>query len=42
MLIEERIDNYATTNLPNGIIEIILVDAVNSSENSTEPYAILS
>ena len=36
ILIEERIDNYAITNLPNEIIEIILVDVVNSSNNSTE------
>ena len=41
ILVEERIDNYAITNLPNEIIETILVDAVNSSKNSTETYAIL-
>ena len=41
-LIEGRIDNYAIANLPNEIIEIILVDAVNSSKNSTETDAILS
>ena len=41
-LIEERIENYAITNLPNEMIEMILADVVNSSENSTETYAILS
>ena len=41
-LIEGRIDNYAIANLPNEIIEIIVVDAVNSSKNSTETDAILS
>ena len=40
--IEERIDNYAITNLPSENIEMVLVDAVNSSKNSTETYAILS
>ena len=40
ILIEERIDNYAITNLPNKIIEKILVDVVNSSKNSTKTYAI--
>ena len=34
VLIEERIDNYAITNLPNEIIEMILVDEVNSLYNS--------
>ena len=33
LLIEERIDNNAITNLPNKIIEMILVDAVNFSKN---------
>ena len=33
ILTEKKIDNYATTNLPNEIIEMILVDAVNSSKN---------
>ena len=42
ILIEEKIDNYAITNLPHEIIEMILVDAVNSSNNSTETYNILS
>ena len=42
ILFEERIDSYAITNLPNEIIEMILIDAVNSSKNSTETYAILS
>ena len=42
ILIEERIDNYSITNLPNEVIEVILVDAVNSSKNSTETYATLS
>ena len=42
ILIEERIDSYAITNLPNEIIEIILLNAVNSSKNSTTTYAILS
>ena len=42
MLIEEVIDNYAITNLPNKIIEKILADAVNSSKNSTKTYAIMS
>ena len=42
ILIEERIGGYAITNLPNEIIEMILVDAVNSSKNSTETCAILS
>ena len=41
ILIEERIDNYAITNLPNKTIEKILVDVVNSSKNSTKTYAIL-
>ena len=41
ILIEERVDNYAITNLPNEIIEMILVDAVNSSKNWTETYALL-
>ena len=40
--IEERIDNYVITNLPNETIETILFDAVNSSKNSTETYATLS
>ena len=40
--IEERIDNYVITNLPNETIEAILFDAVNSSKNSTETYATLS
>ena len=35
ILIEERIENYAITNLPNEIIEMILI---NSSKNSTETY----
>ena len=42
ILIEERIDNYVITNLPNKIIEKILVNVVNSSKNSTKTYAILS
>ena len=42
ILIEERTDNYAITNLPNEIIEMMLVDAVNSTKNSAETYAILS
>ena len=42
ILIKEKIDNYAITNLPNEIIEMILVDAINLSKNSTETYAILS
>ena len=33
VLLEERIDNYVITYLPNEIIETILVDAVNSFEN---------
>ena len=41
ILIVERIGNYAITNLPNETIEMILVDAVNSSKNSTGTYAIL-
>ena len=41
ILIEGRFDNYAITNLPNKITEIILVDAVNSYKNSTETYTIL-
>ena len=40
-LIEERIENYAITNLRSEMIEMILADAVNSSKNSTETYAIL-
>ena len=35
-ILEERIDNYAITNLSNEIIEMILVDAVKFSKNSTE------
>ena len=42
ILTEERIDNYAITNLPKEIIEMILVDVVKSSKNSTETYVILS
>ena len=42
MLIEERIENYAITNLLSEIFEMILVDVVNSSKNSTKTYAILS
>ena len=42
ILTEERIDNYAMTNLPNEIIETILVNAINYSKNSTESCAILS
>ena len=42
VLLEERIDNYVITYFPNEIIEMILVDAVNSFENSIETYAILS
>ena len=30
--------NYAITNLPNEIIEIILVDAVKSFQNSIETW----
>ena len=41
ILIEEKLDNYAITNLPNEIIEMILVDAVKSSKNLTEIYVIL-
>ena len=41
ILIEERIDNYAVTNLPNEITEMILVSAVKPSKNSTETYHIL-
>ena len=40
ILIGQRIDNYAIPNLPNEIIEIILVDAVKSSKNSIETYVI--
>ena len=42
ILIEERIANYAVTNLVNEVIEMILLDVVKSSKNSTETYAILS
>ena len=41
-ILEEWIDNYVITNLPNEIIEMILVDAVKLSKNSTEIYVILS
>ena len=36
ILIEERIDNYVITNLPNETIEMILFHAVKYSKNSTE------
>ena len=39
VLIKETIENYAITNLPNEIIEMILVDAV---KYSTKTYVILS
>ena len=48
---EEKIDNCASTdqqtpiswsNLPNEIVEMILIDAVKSSENATETYLSLS
>ena len=42
MLIEERIENYAITNLLSQTFEMILVDVVNSSKNSKKTYAILS
>ena len=42
ILIKEKIVNYAITNLPNEIIEMIFVDAINLSKNSTETYVILS
>ena len=42
ILIEGKIDNYVITNLPYEIIEMILVDAVNSSNNSIKTYNILS
>ena len=38
ILIEEKIGNYAITNLPKKIIEMILVDTVKSSRNSTGTY----
>ena len=41
-ILEERIDNYVITNLPNEIIEMILVDAIKLSKNLTEIYVILS
>ena len=41
ILIEEKIENYAITNLPNEIIEMLLVDAVKCSKNLTETYVIL-
>ena len=40
ILIEERINNYEITNLPNEITEIILVDSINSYKNSTETFKI--
>ena len=39
---EEMTNNYAITNLPNEIIEIILVDAVRSFQNSIETNVIFS
>ena len=42
IIIEERTDNYVITNLPNEIIEMILLDAVKSPENSTETYVLFS
>ena len=42
IFIEEKIDKYAITNLPDEIIEMILPYAVNSSKNSTQPCAMLS
>ena len=39
ILVEERIDNYAITNLPNEIIEMILIDVIKSFKNSTETYS---
>ena len=41
ILIKERIETSVITNLPNEVIEMILVDAVKSSKNSTETYVIL-
>ena len=42
ILTEERIDNNAIINLSKEIIEMILVDEVKSSKNSTDTYVILS
>ena len=42
MLIEQRIENHAITNLPNEILEMILVNTVKSSKNSAETYVIFS
>ena len=42
ILIEGRIGNYGITNLPDEIIEMILVDAAKTSKNLTETYVILS
>ena len=41
MLIEERTENYAITNLLNRIIEMTLLDGVKSSKHSTEAFVIL-
>ena len=37
-----RIYNYAITNPPNDIIEVIFVVALNSSKIATETYTIMS
>ena len=42
MLIEQRIENHAITNLPNEILEMILVNTVKSSKNSAEICVIFS
>ena len=42
ILIEEMLENYMITNLPNRIIEMILVDAVKFFKNLTETYFIWS
>ena len=39
---DTSINCYAITNLPNEVIEMILVDTLNSSTNSIETYAIFS
>ena len=42
MLIEQRLENHAITNLPNEILEMILVNTVKSSKNSAETCVIFS
>ena len=41
-ILQQRMDNYAIINPPNEIIQMILVDAVKFSKNSTGIYVISS